>query len=66
MKVLIAVALLAIVASLGQALYAMSSGPDNSAKVVRALTVRIALSLVLFVALMLGWYFGLIEPIDHR
>jgi hypothetical protein len=66
MKILIAVALLAIVASLGQALFAMSSGPNNSAKVVRALTVRIALSLALFVALMLGWYLGLIEPIDNR
>lgn len=62
MRLLIGVALLAIVASLGQALFAMSSGPNNSARVVRALTVRIALSLALFAALMLGWYFGLIEP----
>jgi len=66
MKVLIGVALLAIVASLGQALFAMSSGPNNSARVVRALTVRIALSLALFAALMLGWYFGLIEPNGMR
>jgi hypothetical protein len=65
-KILIAVALLGIVASLGQALFAMSSGPDNSGRVVRALTVRIALSLVLFAALMLGWYFGLIEPVGNH
>jgi hypothetical protein len=51
MKILIAVALLGIVASLGQALFAMSSGLDNSGRVVRALTVRIALSLALFAAL---------------
>lgn len=62
MKVLIAVALIGIVVSLGQALFAMSSGPNNSARVVRALTVRITLSVVLFALLMLGYYFGLIEP----
>jgi hypothetical protein len=61
-KVLIAVAFIGIVASLGQALFAMSSGPNQSARVVRALTVRITLSVVLFALLMLGYYFGLIEP----
>ena len=47
MKVLIVITLLGIVASLAQALFAMSSGPDDSGRVVRALTVRIALSVVL-------------------
>jgi hypothetical protein len=61
-KVLIAVALIGIVVSLGQALYAMSSGPQNSGRVVKALTVRIGLSVALFVGLMLAWHFGLIEP----
>jgi hypothetical protein len=61
-KVLIAITLLGIVASLGHALFAMTSGPDNSGRVVRALTVRIALSVALFAVLMLSWYFGLIEP----
>ena len=62
MKILIAVALIGIVVSLGQALFAMSSGPNSSARVLRALTVRITLSVVLFALLMLGYYFGLIEP----
>ena len=62
MKVLIAVALIAIAVSLGQALYAMSSGPNNSARMVKALTMRISLSVALFIALMLAWHFGLIEP----
>ena len=62
MKILIAVALIGIVVSLGQALFAMSSGPNNSARVLRALTVRITLSVVLFALLMPGYYFGLIEP----
>ena len=65
MKVVIAVVLIGIVVSLGQALFAMSSGPDNSGRVVRSLTVRIALSVVLFALLMLGHYFGLIEPNAH-
>jgi hypothetical protein len=64
-KVVIAVVLIGIVVSLGQALFAMSSGPDNSGRVVRSLTVRIALSVVLFALLMLGHYFGLIEPNAH-
>jgi hypothetical protein len=61
-KILIAVALIAVVVSLGQALFAMSSGPQNSARVLRALTVRISVSVALFVALMVAWHFGLIEP----
>jgi hypothetical protein len=62
MKGLIAITLLGIVASLGHALFAMTSGPDASGRVVRALTVRIALSVALFAILMLSWHFGLIEP----
>jgi len=66
MKVIVAILLLGVVASLGQALFAMSSGPDTSGRMVRALTWRISLSLALFAVLMLGWYFGLIEPLDNR
>jgi Protein of unknown function (DUF2909) len=53
--------LIAIVASLGSALFYLSSGRDPD-KLVRALTVRIGLSLALFALLMLAWYFGLISP----
>jgi hypothetical protein len=61
-KVLIAVGLIIIVVSLGQALYAMSSGPQNSGKMVKALTVRISVSVALFIALMVAWRLGIIEP----
>ena len=62
-KVLVIVALAAIVASLGSALYHLSRGTQNdSAKMARALTVRIALSLALFALIMLAWYVGLITP----
>ena len=62
MKVIIAVVMLGIVGSLFHALLVMSSGPDHSGRVVRALTVRVALSLLLFIVLIVGWQLGLIEP----
>ena len=62
MKVLIAIGLIIVVISLGQALYAMSSGPQNSARVVKSLTVRISVSVALFIALMVAWKLGIIEP----
>lgn len=58
MTFLIGLLFLGIVASLGQALFAMSSGPDSSGRMVRALTIRIALSVVLFATLAAGSYFG--------
>ena len=66
MKALIAIALLIVVVSLGQALFAMSSGPQNSARVVKALSVRIGVSVALFIALMVAWRFGWIEPNGFR
>lgn len=58
MTFLIALLFLGIVGSLGQALFAMSSGPDSSGRMVRALTIRIALSLILFATLAAASYFG--------
>jgi cytochrome bd-type quinol oxidase subunit 2 len=63
-KVLVAVALVAIVASLGKALFHMSSSPEQSEQTVRALTVRISLSIALFLLLLGAWHFGLISPHD--
>ncbi len=62
MKLLIAAALLAIVASLGKALFSMSSGPDHAAQVVNALIWRIGLSVALFVSILIGYHLGLISP----
>ena len=62
-RVVVLVALAAIVASLGSALYHLSRGTQqDSAKLARALTVRIVLSLVLFALIMLAWFAGLIAP----
>jgi hypothetical protein len=61
-KILIIVTLFAIVGSLGSALYHLSSGKGDSKKMARALTVRVGLSVLLFILLMLAWYNGLITP----
>ncbi|HEV7135924.1 MAG TPA: twin transmembrane helix small protein [Steroidobacteraceae bacterium] len=62
-KVGVLIILAAIVVSLGSALYHLSRGTQkDSAKMARALTVRIVLSIALFVLIMLAWYAGLITP----
>jgi hypothetical protein len=63
-KVLVVVLLGLIVASLGKALFHMSSGREDSAKTVQALTFRIGLSVALFVLLFVAWYAGVLTP--HR
>jgi len=56
--------LAAIVLSLGTGLFHLARGRDDedSRKLARALSWRIALSLGLFALLMLAWHFGLISP----
>lgn len=62
-RLLVVVALGAIIASLGSALFHLARGAqEDSGKMIRALTLRIALSLALFALLMLAWYAGLISP----
>jgi Flp pilus assembly protein protease CpaA len=61
-RLLILVLLAAIVISLGIALYHLGSGKGDSKKLLRALTIRIALSLALFALLMIAWRAGLITP----
>jgi multisubunit Na+/H+ antiporter MnhF subunit len=54
--------LLFILISLGSALYFLVRDPSSSTRVVKALTWRIGLSLVLFALLMVAFYFGWITP----
>ena len=61
-KILVIIVLAAIVISLGSALFHLSSGKGDSKKMARALTIRVGLSLVLFILLMVAWAFGLITP----
>lgn len=61
-RILIFCLLAAIIASLGTAFYHLSTGRGDSKKMLRALTLRIALSIALFVLLMIAWRAGLISP----
>jgi hypothetical protein len=61
-KILILVLLAAILISLGTALFHLGTGKGDSKKMLRALTVRIVLSLALFLLLMIAWRAGLIAP----
>ena len=66
MNYLIGLAFIGILGSLGWALYFMlKDGRDGRAKsggMARALTVRIGLSVVLFLCLLLAWRLGYIQP----
>jgi hypothetical protein len=65
-KYLVIAILLLIVASLGKALYHLASNkPDDSGKMVKALAVRIGLSVGLFVLLIVAYYLGWIDPQHH-
>src|SRR3981081_1703859 len=61
-RLLIIGVLVAIVASLGSALFHLSRKTGDSRKVARDLTIRIGLSVALFILLMIAWHFGLIAP----
>jgi uncharacterized protein YacL len=59
-KSLTVLLLLIILGSLFTALYRLTHKKEDSATVVKALTVRVGLSIGLFVALFANYYFGLI------
>lgn len=59
-KIIIVLALLFIVGSLFSALYFLAKDKNGGDRTVKALTMRIGLSIGLFVFLLLGYYFGLI------
>ena len=57
-----AIFFLAILASLGVALVALFRRGDGSQTLLKALTVRVGLSVLFFLLLLLGWYLGILEP----
>lgn len=62
MRLVILIAFVAILASLGLALGFIAHARSTSSRTVRALTVRIALSVALFIFLLVAWVLGWIEP----
>jgi hypothetical protein len=57
MSVLIGLLFLGMVGSLVQAMFAMTAGPDTSGRMVRALSLRIGLSIAAFGLMLVGMYF---------
>ena len=62
MKYVVYTLLAAIVISLGTGLYYLRREDADSPKMLRALQVRVALSLVLVIVLVAAYFFGWINP----
>lgn len=58
MRVIVLIFIFLILASLFSALYYLIKDKGQSERTVKALTIRIILSITLFALLMLGFYFG--------
>ena len=60
MRIVALLFIIFILGSLASALYYLVKDKGNSDRTVKMLTIRVALSLTLFVLLMGGYYFGII------
>jgi hypothetical protein len=60
MRIVVILFLFLILGSLGSALYYLIKDKGQSDRTVKALTIRVTLSITLFILLMLGFYFGII------
>ncbi len=61
-RIIIIAFLLVIVGSLASALYFLVKDKGQSDRTLKALTLRVSLSVGLFLLLMAGFYFGIIPP----
>jgi len=59
-KIAVVLVLIVILGSLFSALFFLNKDKSGSDRIVKALTVRIGLSIVLFIGLLIAGYFGLI------
>jgi hypothetical protein len=62
MKILVAVAFILILASLGSALVFLMRDKGRSNRTVQALALRVGFSVLLFVLLLVAYRFGWIQP----
>jgi cytochrome bd-type quinol oxidase subunit 2 len=66
MKYLVILAFVAIIGSLGSALFFMmksnDDGKSRSNRMARALAMRVAISILLFLCILLAWKLGYIQP----
>lgn len=61
-KIIIVAIFLGILASLGSALFYLVKDKGQSDRTLKALTLRISVSIALFAMLYLLWWLGLIQP----
>lgn len=66
MRIVVLLFIVFIVISLGSALYYLVKDKGQSERTVKALTVRISLSIFLFMLLMASYYFGWIPQTGLR
>ena len=66
MKYLVALGFLAIIASLGSALFFMMKdgrdGKPKTSNMARALAFRVGFSILIFVCILIAWRLGYIQP----
>jgi Protein of unknown function (DUF2909) len=61
-RIVVLTTMLAILFSLGSGLYYLVTDEGKGNRLVKALTWRISLSLLLFLSLLLGYHFGYLHP----
>ena len=62
MRIIIVIALIGIIASLGSALVFLVRDRGSTGRTVNALTVRVGLSVALFLFILFSYWMGWIEP----
>ena len=66
MKIAVAIAFILIIGSLGAAFFFLMRDKGRSNNTVRALAVRVALSITLFLLVLLAYKLGYIQPTGIR
>ncbi|MES2116656.1 MAG: twin transmembrane helix small protein [Pseudomonadota bacterium] len=66
MKIAVAIAFILIIGSLGSALFYLMRDKGKSNNTVRALAMRVGLSITLFLLILLGYKLGYIQPTGIR
>ena len=62
MKILVAIAFILIIASMGSALFFLMRDKGRSTRTVKALALRVGFSVTLFILILLANHFGYIQP----
>jgi hypothetical protein len=62
MKILVAIAFILIIASLGSALVFLMKDKGRSTRTLKALALRVGFSIALFILLLVAYYLGYIKP----